>query len=327
MMLCRASMLAAIRDRTGPLARRAWVEAKLWYRLARSSNRRFLRNAPPGHFASPIPDIGARPGERARASRWPGSAATGVELHPEAQIALAGRLAALRDDVPFPDRPTPEFRYHLDNEWFSYGDACVLHAIMSLRRPARIVEIGSGFSSAAMLDVDDRVLGGRTRMTFIEPLPARLHGLLRAEDRRRCRIVEAPVQEAPSTFFAELESNDILFVDSSHVGKSGSDLLYLLFAVLPALAPGVLVHFHDIPWPFEYPPEWFAVGRAWNEAYFVRAFLQYNDEFEILWFGGYMASEHRDVLERSDPRLLATPSAPLTVGNSSLWLRRVTDAA
>ena len=83
--------------------------------------------------------------------------------------------------------------------------------------------------------------------------------------------------------FKSLEKDDILFVDSSHVSKVGSDTHYLFFEVMPTLSSGVLVDVHDIFWPFEYPADWIREGRAWNEAYLLRAFLSFNPAFKIIF--------------------------------------------
>ena len=116
---------------------------------------------------------------------------------------------------------------------------------------------------------------------------------------------------------------DILFIDSSHVGKIGSDVTDVLFRILPTLRPGVAVHIHDVPWPFEYPRHWIDAGRAWNEAYFVRAFLQYNRDFRVLFFNAYMARHHSELLRENLPRSLDVPSTDITLSNSSLWIIRV----
>jgi hypothetical protein len=118
----------------------------------------------------------------------------------------------------------------------------------------------------------------------------------------------------------------MLFIDSSHVAKKDSDVVHILFEVLPRLNKGVMVHFHDVLWPFEYPEIWLARGRAWNEAYFLRAFLQYNPGFEIVFFNSYLASMQREILKRKMPLALKTPSSSVTPGNSSLWLRKTCEA-
>src|SRR5262249_51820098 len=159
-----------------------------------------------------------------------------------------------------------------------------LYGMIRHLKPQRIVEVGSGFSSAVMLDTSDRFFGGTISCTFIEPHPERLSSLLREGDREKHRVLARPVQDVDLEPFPELAANDILFVDSSHVAKVHSDVNRIFFEILPALAEGVSVQFHDIFYPFEYPKEWVYGGRAWNESYLLRAFLQYNRSFQVQFY-------------------------------------------
>ncbi len=136
-------------------------------------------------------------------------------------------------------------------------------------------------------------------------------------------MLETPVQAVPPDVFRALREGDMLLVDSSHVAKTRSDVLDVLFRILPLLAPGVLIHFHDVLWPFEYPEIWLEEGRAWNEAYFVRAFLAHNAQFEILLFNSFLEHCHPDLLAEHLPLMLKPPASRITPGNSSLWIRRV----
>lgn len=125
------------------------------------------------------------------------------------------------------------------------------------------------------------------------------------------------MEHLPLDFFSNLAANDILFIDSSHVGKIGSDVLYELFEILPRLQEGVIIHFHDVFYPFEYPREWVeSFHWAWNETYFLHAFLQYNQTFKILFFNDYLAKLFPNLLEK------ATPLALKNTGGS-LWMRKV----
>jgi hypothetical protein len=95
----------------------------------------------------------------------------------------------------------------------------------------------------------------------------------------------------------------------------GSDVNYLVFEVLPRVQPGVLVHIHDIYWPFEYPAEWVLEGRSWNEGYLLRAFLQYNEAFDILLFNNYLGHRHGDFMREVMPLFMKNDGG-------SLWLQR-----
>ncbi len=325
---------ARLKRRVPQGALMAFREAASWpavLRVLGSRNKLFLRFAPPGHYYSPIPDLAAVRRNAARifdAPDDPGPPSLpGIDLHEAAQLERLQLFGRVHEELPFPDRPTPGFRYHLDNEWFTYGDCVALYSILRTHRPRRIVEVGSGFSSAAMLDLNDRFFDGSLQLTFIEPYPERLESLLRDSDAERCTVLRASVQDVDLDVFAQLEDGDVLFVDSSHVAKMDSDVLHLLFEVLPVLAPGVLVHFHDIPWPFEYPRAWLEQGKAWNEAYLLRAFLMYNPAFEVHWYGAFLAARHLAALSRVLPTAVRPPSSPTTLSHSSLWLRKVADRA
>jgi hypothetical protein len=246
----------------------------------------------------------------------------GVDLREGAQLALLDDLGRAYPGIPFADHATHDRRFHFDNEYYSYFDSVVLFTMLRHARPRRVVEVGSGFSSAVMLDTRDAFLDRDTHLTFIDPYPERLESLLRPDDRARCTVLAQKVQDVPLATFTALEANDILFVDSSHVVKVGSDVAWIVFEILPRLAPGVIVHFHDIPYPFEYPLHWFRAGRAWNEAYILRAFLQFNRDFEIRFFNDFMATFHGDAVRARMPAAMKESSFALTVPASSLWLAR-----
>jgi hypothetical protein len=187
-------------------------------------------------------------------------------------------------------------------------------------RPRRIIEIGSGFSSACMLDALDAGGIEECRLHCIDPHPERLLGTLRGADRQRVTIDQQPVQAVSRELFRTLQANDILFIDSTHVLKTGSDVACELFEILPVLEKNVLVHFHDIQYPFEYPEEW-AVRRnfSWNEVYALRAFLMYNRDFEILFFNSFFTARQRPKIAASAPGFLRNPGG-------SLWLRKTGEA-
>jgi predicted O-methyltransferase YrrM len=275
----------------------------------------FIHFAPPGHFYSPIPDPEFIAQRRGRLFERQCTTIPGVALNTAGQLALLDAFVPFYSELPFTPQQSSRRRYYFDNSFFGYSDAIVLYSMLRHFRPRRVIEVGSGFSSALMLDTNDLFFSSGISFTFIEPHAQRLTSLMRPEDHVRQRVVTSMVQDVPETLFDSLEANDILFVDSSHVVKVGSDVVHLLTHVLPRLNKGVLVHFHDVFWPFEYPEEWFADGRAWNENYVLKAFLQFNDSFEILLFSSYLATHHRRDLETHIPLALRNPGG-------SLWIRR-----
>ena len=126
------------------------------------------------------------------------------------------------------------------------------------------------------------------------------------------------MEDVDLAFFDRLNGGDILFVDSSHVSKAGSDVNYVFFHVLPQLKAGVIVHFHDIFLPDEYPRQWVIDdGRNWNEQYLLRAFLQFNRDFEVLWAAHFMGTRHTAAVQET------FPNYPKLGGGGSFWIRKV----
>lgn len=288
----------------------------------------FLRSAPPGHFYSPIPSAAAVEALRQRPESFDPTLCAGIDLQPDRQLALLADLAPFAADMYFPDDPAAGWRYHADNGSFAPGDAILLAAVLQWARPKRVLEIGAGFSTALMLDTITQGRAGEVALDAIDPEPARVRALLLPGDERRLALREGLVQDLPASAFTRLEARDILFIDSSHVLKLGSDVSFLLHEVLPRLAPGVLVHVHDIAWPFEYPAGHYGHGWAWNEAQALRLLLTDSRRYEVLLFADFLVRARRPAVRQIMPALLRQrPGVPLD-GNSacSFWCRIRTDA-
>lgn len=270
---------------------------------------------PNGHFYSPV--ISIEDVKNRQASIWKNVAIdgiAGIDLRTEEQKALLREFTAFYQEMPFKAEQQQGLRYYFDNEYYTYTDGIVLYSMMRYFKPKRIIEIGSGFSSTVMLDTNQLFFDNQIDLTFIEPYPKRLLSLVSAEDRQRTTIIESDVQAIPLDVFQKLQSGDMLFVDSTHVSKTGSDVNYILFEILPVLNPGVLIHFHDIFYPFEYPKDWVFRGFNWNEDYIVKAFLMYNDKFKIKLFSEYLHTHHKDSFS----------GLPLTYKNfgGNLWIEK-----
>jgi predicted O-methyltransferase YrrM len=217
--------------------------------------------------------------------------------------------------MPFTPAPAPGLRYRFENPSYSYADGIFLYSMLRHLKPRRVIEVGSGFTSALLLDTNERFLDNRVECTFVEPYPQLLLSLLSEEDRRRTRLIATPLQDVDLRLFESLESSDILFIDSTHVAKANSDVNRLFFEILPRLAAGTVVHVHDVFASLEYPVEWLREGRAWNEQYVLRAFLQYNDRFEVRLFGNYIVSRHPDWFRSHMPLCLQNPGG-------AFWMQR-----
>jgi hypothetical protein len=269
---------------------------------------------PPGHFYSPIPDISDLQANWEKVFRIPRSIPD-VEINEQHQLELLDQFQTWYAEQPFTETRTPERRYYFENENFSYTDAIILYCMMRRLRPRKIVEVGSGFSSCAMLDVNDRFFDHKIEFTFIEPYPELLFSLMSEADREQTKVLASKVQDVDLEVFQALGSNDILFIDSSHVSKTGSDVNDLLFRILPILNEGVHIHFHDIFFPFEYPDSWAFEGRAWNEVYLLHAFLAHNRAYQIEFFNTYVVHNHRVRIGEEFPLFLKNMGG-------SLWLRK-----
>lgn len=268
---------------------------------------------PPGHFYSPIVDadhVDTKELE-ARAAVDPRE----IEMAYPEQLALLARLVPHFASFPNAGKVGFSPRFFLPNDQFSRGDALVLWAFISAFRPRKIIEVGSGYSSAVILDAVEALDLG-TDCCFIEPDPHRLKLILKPGDRGRTKLIEQPVQQVDLALFEELGEDDILFLDTSHVAKTGSDVLHEIFEVLPRLKPGVIIHFHDIFVGFEYPAPWVVdENRSWNEAYFLRAYLANNRNYRI--------ELHVNSLQPRFPTEFKAVAPGYTVDGGSLWLRKL----
>lgn len=265
---------------------------------------------PPGHFYSPI----VNPGEiveyldKTESRRE----TPGLDLRLDAQLDVLAHLETFAKLWP-QGHDAKSMRYDVENDQFGPGDAICYFAILGMIRPRRVIEVGSGWSSAVGLDANE-IHGTQTHFTFIEPYPDRLLKAIRSNDAETTTIIRAGVQSVDVAVFDQLESNDVLFIDSTHVMKAGSDVQFLLGEVLPRLRSGVLVHIHDMFFPFEYPRAWVEQGRNWNELYAVRCFLQFNTSFEVFFWNHCLAALKPSEIYGSLPPTQQNPGG-------GLWLR------
>ncbi len=263
----------------------------------------------PGHFYNPIPSVEYVLSNQKRIfqDRIPKS----IDINSDGQFQLLTRFRRHFESIFFPAYATEGLRYYEANDYFKYADSIFFHCFLMEYRPSRYFEIGSGFSSALAFDINERLLGNSIDFTFIEPYPETLKSLLMPSD--DFRLIERDIQDVNTEIFQELEKGDILFIDTSHVMKTGSDVNHILFEILPVLKPGVIVQIHDI-FHFQYPIRWIKEGRAWNEVYGVLAFLSYNSKFKISFLNQYVTRHFSKWLEEHYPNAMAGH------GGASLWL-------
>lgn len=268
----------------------------------------------PVHFYQPIPDTRALPD-----ALWQKpSDLVGVDMNEAGQLDLLRNVfpefRAEYDAIPFDPTGAPH-EFYLKNGAFEGTDALVLYCMVRHFRPSLVLEVGSGFSSR--LTAQAAVRNGKTRLVCIEPYP---DDVLRAGFPGLASVVPKKVQEVDLEFFRQLAAGDILFIDSSHVVKTGGDVTYLFLEVLPRLQPGVIVHVHDIFLPEEFPKSWVRdLHLFWTEQYLLQAFLTYNSEFEVLFANAYMGLKHVPEMQE------AFPKSPWW-GGGSFWMRRTVAA-
>jgi Methyltransferase domain len=270
---------------------------------------------PAGHYYSPVPD---QKEIEARADvlfeQFP-ERMEGIDMNEQEQLSLLESFKSFYPELPFSETKTGKIRYQYDNNAYCHSDAICLYSMIRHLKPKRIIEVGCGWSSCVTMDTNELFFDNRIDCTFVDPYTDRFLALINEEDKKRIKIVPETLQTVSPDLFCELEAGDILFVDSTHVTKIGSDVNRMFFDILPVIKEGVYIHFHDIFFPFEYPREWLSIGRWWNEAYLLRAFLQYNEAFKIVFFNTYLEHFFKQEFEKFMPLCLKNPGG-------SIWLRK-----
>jgi hypothetical protein len=275
----------------------------------------FLKHSIPGDYGSPIPDLDYVKKNEEKIFKL-SNPVFEIDLNDNAQLALLDQLKTYVDRYPYGKDIQGSYLYtEQNNIYYKYHDAIVLFTILLYKKPKKIIEIGSGYSSALMMDVNSHFFMNSIELKFIEPFPENRLNLLIGQKRENL-ILKKKVQDVDLSVFKELEFGDILFVDSSHVSKIGSDLNYILFEILPNLNSGVIIHFHDIYFPFEYPQSVIYQGYAWNEIYLLRAFLMYNNSFDVIFMNSYLGYKYKDVYTS----IFKMPYLPEKGG--ALWIQK-----
>jgi hypothetical protein len=259
----------------------------------------------PAHFYQPIPDIESLP-----ETLWsrPGEL-PGINMNQSLQLdLLRNHFPKFRHEyADLPAEPPPG-----QKRPFRGVDALVAYCMVRHFQPRLIIEVGSGVSSFVLGLAAAR--NKKSALICIDPFPDRLRhndGIPALQS-----LIEKKVQDIEIEFFSQLQAGDVLFIDSSHTVKIGGDVNYLFLEVLPRLNQGVIVHVHDIFFPFEYERDWVMNElRFWNEQYLLQAFLIFNSEFEVLMANNYLNHYFQEDLK------VAFPSLPSCKGGS-FWMRR-----
>ncbi|MCS7200422.1 MAG: class I SAM-dependent methyltransferase [Caldimicrobium sp.] len=272
---------------------------------------------PPGHFYSPIPDLNEIEKRKEKIFRKrTKEEVLGLNLNDEEQLQHLKIISDSSKYWTFPEqKPSQDYKFfYLQNGLFGGLDALAYFSFVLHYRPSMIIEVGCGFSSLIAMEVNKNFFSDKINIILIEPYPSEI--LIEAMTYyNNVKLIKEQVQDVQIELFFQLKTNDILFVDSTHVSKVGSDVNHIFFEVLPRLNPGVLIHFHDIFIPDEYPQKWvFEENRGWNEMYILRAFLMFNNIFKILFSSYYVFTRHQDLIIKTFGKALS---------GGSIWIKRL----
>lgn len=283
------------------------------YRAARRTAERLGLQVVLKTYYSPIPDLRQQPPDIFE-RRDP---LHGIAFDLEAQLGfveehLAPYVHELTDGAADVDA---RYRFEIDNSSVPETDARVMYTMIRDLKPRRIVELGSGQTSRVIAQAVRRnaAEGSPADYRAYDPFPTAVDEGLPGLD----ALERTKAQEVGDDVFRELQDGDVLFVDTTHTVKLGGDVNRIILGALPLLAPGVVVHFHDILLPYEYPEYLFNdFGLYWAEQYLLQAFLACNPSFEVRCAVNALCQQHGD-------RMVAAGIKPVDKIGSSFWLRRV----
>lgn len=269
----------------------------------------------PVHYYSPVPDTQNLTDNFFQVrSKMPG-----VRINLHVAEELLSKISAFKKEYEsFPSsHPNPQVFSYAGAPYCS-GEAEVLYGIIRSFKPRKIIEIGSGFttllSAAAKVANSQDDAGQECEFISIDPYPPEFVSNLPGLN----KLIKKPVQEVELALFESLGTDDILFIDSSHVVRTGSDVVYEYLEILPRIAPGVLVHIHDIFLPAEYPPDWIREALFfWNEQYLLQAILAHGSSWQVIWPGHLMHLDHSDELKAAFPAYHESKCRP-----SCWWMRK-----
>ncbi len=301
--------------------KRAIVQA-LFSHKTQKLTQKFGINLTHHHYYGPVPD--ARYLEGATDLWEKASDLPGIDLNDENHLRFLNEIfPQYQNEFDFSLNKTGNpHDYFINNGAFGLVSATVLHSMVRHFKPETVLEVGSGNSTyvsarASLLNADG---GQSTQVVSIEPYP---NPVLRNGFPGLTKLVSMKVEEVGLDPFTQLKSGDILFIDTSHVVRTGGDVNFLYLEVLPRLEKGVIVHIHDIFLPKEYPRDW-VIGqqRYWTEQYLLQAFLAFNSHFEVLWCGSYAYLKFLDELKKAFPPPEGLGSRE-NYFSSSFWMKKV----
>lgn len=238
------------------------------------------------------------------------------EYHQEVLTEFFPKYTSQYKYVEKEEETQSDTEYYTQNSQFSWLDSRTLFVLLNQWKPKRVIEVGSGFSSLLTAHVNHNHLNDSIEFSCIEPYPREF---LKKKIPGLNKVIVEKVENVERSVFTELEAGDILFIDSSHVAKTGSDVNFLFFEILPILQKGVKIHIHDIFFPHEYLKEWVIdENRSWNEQYLLRALLMYSDTFKVLFGCSYAQHKFPDLVVKA-----LNHEKGHGFGGGSIWIEKV----
>lgn len=266
----------------------------------------------PRRFDSPLPiteEIDRKALERPRAL-------PGIDLRlaeARRQLGELGKFTGELDAVP--DQSGPGVDCWLHNDTFEDFDAAILYCLLRHLEPRRYIEVGCGFSSffSSRALQRNRAENSPCEATYIDPEPR----LPLDIEKLGGELIRSPVQQVKPALFQTLSDGDVLFIDTSHVLKVQSDVVFELTEILPTLPAGVWIHIHDVFTPYDYLPRYvFGNWRlSWNEQYAMECLLSDGSHFRVELTLYCLWKQEQETLTRFFPRGRAEPH--------SFWIRTV----
>jgi predicted O-methyltransferase YrrM len=226
----------------------------------------------------------------------------GIDWNDDEQLKILDAFKFNDELEKIPVKAVNELTFYINNPAFASGDAEYFYNLIRLKKPSKIFEIGSGYSTLLAMQAIRKNLEENPsyacKHVCVEPYE------MPWLEKTGVMVIRERVERVEKALFLELSENDILFIDSSHIIRPQGDVLYEYLELLPNLKKGVIVHIHDIFSPHDYLKQWIVDEvKFWNEQYLLEAFLTGNHEWKVIGALNYLHHSQYDKLKQKCPFL------------------------